>query len=119
PIDQAVAGLPPREAVGRFIDAAEAVQFAHSRLVVHGDLKPSNILVDRDGRVRLLDFGVARLLDAEADDGPAPLTRDYASPERLAGGPPSIADDVHALGVMLRDLAGDAADADLAAIAAR
>ncbi|MBI1197490.1 MAG: protein kinase [Phenylobacterium sp.] len=119
PIDEAVAGQPLPDAVRRFADAAEAVQFAHSRLVVHGDLKPSNILVDRDGRVRLLDFGVARLLDAEADDGPAPLTRAYASPERLAGGPPSIADDVHALGVMLRELAGGRADADLAAIADR
>ncbi|MBU1378689.1 MAG: protein kinase [Alphaproteobacteria bacterium] len=119
PIDAAAAGLSAADTAAIFVQAAEAVQFAHSRLVVHADLKPSNILVDGAGRARLLDFGVARLVDDEDSAGPTPMTQDYASPQRRAGGSASIADDVFALGVILRDLVAEAGDRDLTAIAAR
>jgi serine/threonine-protein kinase len=121
-IDVASVERPVRGRVGLFRDAAEAVQFAHSRLIVHGDLKPSNIMVDRDGRVRLLDFGLARLTDAGDDGHPAahgPMTYGFASPQRAAGAAPSIADDVFALGVVLGRLIDGVDDPDLAAIASK
>lgn len=90
-------------------------------LVAHGDLKPSNILVDRDGRVRLLDFGIARLLtdDSDALLLSGAVTSAFASPARLAGALPSVADDVFALGRLLDRLAGGNGDAELAAIIAK
>ncbi|TAL33568.1 MAG: serine/threonine protein kinase [Phenylobacterium sp.] len=118
PIDEACAGRPLREAVAVFVQAAEAVQFAHAQLIVHADLKPSNILVGADGRVRLLDFGIARLLGEEVE-GLSPMTPDFASPERIAGAAPVVADDVFALGLVLEGLAGKSADADLLAIVAK
>ncbi len=121
PISDFAEGLSERRRVDLLIKAADAVQFAHARLVVHADLKPSNILVDPAGRVKLLDFGIARLLEQEdvVETILQPMTRDYASPARLAGNAPSIADDVFALGIILRDLIGETRDADLRAIAAR
>lgn len=113
PIDEAMRDAPLPERVQAFERAAEAVQFAHGRLVAHADLKPSNILVDSRGQVKLLDFGIARLLaDEPATTDPAsgqaisagaipaagPLTPAFASPARIAGAPPSIADDIFALG---------------------
>ena len=88
----------------------QAVQFAHARLIVHRDLKPANVLVTDDGSVKLLDFGIAKLMDADADDGAETMaglrimTRDYAAPEQLRGEPVSVATDIHALGVMLYEL---------------
>jgi serine/threonine-protein kinase len=121
PIDEAGSGLPLAVRLARFADAARAVHYAHSRLVAHGDLKPSNILVDGDGRVRLLDFGIARLLGDEADALllSGAVTSAFASPARLAGGLPSVADDVFALGRLLDRIAGHDGDAELAAIIAR
>ncbi len=90
-----------------FLQVCDAVAHAHARLVVHRDLKPGNILVSAAGQVKLLDFGVAKLL---ADDtgsaeltaqGPAGLTPDYAAPEQLRGEPVSTATDVFALGRLL------------------
>ncbi len=86
-----------------------AVQYAHSHLVVHRDLKPSNILVDREGRPRLLDFGIAKLLDApEAEaltrTGQHLLTPEYASPEQFRGEPATTLSDVYSLGVVLYEL---------------
>jgi serine/threonine-protein kinase len=91
---------------------ADAVAYAHRRLVVHRDLKPSNILVTDDGQVRLLDFGIARLLDA--DGAPAAehtlaapaFTVNYASPEQLQGRPLSTATDIYSLGVVAHELLG-------------
>jgi eukaryotic-like serine/threonine-protein kinase len=121
PIDVASEALPLRERVGLFIKAADAVQYAHSRLIAHADLKPSNILVDHSGRVKLLDFGIAGLIGAEprGPSGSGPLTRDFASPERIAGGGPSVADDVFALGKTLSLTLDGQNDRDLAAIAAK
>ena len=118
PIDDAALGLADRGRVALFVQAAEAAQFAHAHLVVHADLKPSNILVDGAGRVRLLDFGIARLLGEEAE-GLQPMTRDYASPERLAGAAPVVADDIYALGLVLEGLVRGTRDTDLKAIAAK
>ncbi|MBO9670759.1 MAG: serine/threonine protein kinase [Sphingobium sp.] len=119
PIDEAVQGQSLAARVKLFVKAADAVQFAHARLVVHADLKPSNIFVDGQGRVKLLDFGISRLL--EVDDhahGALPMTKAYASPARLVGVAPAIADDVYALGIILGDLVTADGDEDLKAIAA-
>lgn len=103
-----------------FRQACEAVGFAHRQLVIHADIKPSNIMVDAAGTVKLVDFGIARMI---SDDGvpveqsAGALTRQYASPERLAGQPPGVEGDVYSLGMVLRELMeGQATDADLAAI---
>lgn len=111
--------LPLHRKVELFLQVAEAVQFAHERLVVHADLKPTNILVDSAGRTRLLDFGIARLLEEVEESEPQalPMTRAYASPARLDGAPPMVADDVYALGLILQQLIGDVRDADLQAVA--
>jgi serine/threonine-protein kinase len=83
-----------------------AVQTAHQQLIVHLDLKPSNILVTQNGRVKLLDFGTAKLVDAARQTPGTPsLTLLYASPEQLRGGPPSVACDIYSLGIILYELA--------------
>jgi serine/threonine-protein kinase len=92
-----------------FLQICDAVQYAHRNLIVHRDLKPSNILVDESGRVKLLDFGIAKLL-AEDDSVASPptigraLTPEYAAPEQLLGEPASTTADVYALGVLLYEL---------------
>ena len=84
-----------------------AVEHAHRNLVVHRDLKPSNILVDGQGQPRLLDFGIAKLLDDSPGvtrTGERVLTPSHASPEQITGGPVTTATDVYALGVLIYDL---------------
>jgi serine/threonine-protein kinase len=101
--------LGVRERVALVAEVADAVAYAQNRLVVHRDLKPSNILVDPQGRVRLLDFGIAKLLD-EAPDARATATGlramspAYAAPEQILDEPVSAATDVYALGVVLYEL---------------
>ncbi|MCW5667960.1 MAG: serine/threonine protein kinase [Piscinibacter sp.] len=95
-----------------FEQVLDAVQYAHAHLVIHRDLKPANILVTTEGQVRLLDFGIAKLL-ADEDGGAETaltqmagraLTPDYASPEQVTGNALTIASDVYALGVVLFEL---------------
>ena len=93
------------------IEVADAVQTAHAQLIVHRDLKPSNILVTEDGRVQLLDFGIAKLLDDDSGHtrtGHVLLTPDHASPEQLRGDPITTATDVYQLGALLLRLLVDA-----------
>jgi len=94
-----------------FLQVADAVSHAHARLVVHRDLKPGNILVTPEGEVRLLDFGVAKLLADDAAPGSQitqmmgrAVTPDYASPEQVSGRPVGVATDVYSLGVVLYEL---------------
>jgi eukaryotic-like serine/threonine-protein kinase len=88
-----------------FLDVLAAVAHAHSHLIVHRDIKPGNIFVTRDGVVKLLDFGIAKLLDDDSGSGTrsgaAALTPLYAAPEQLLGQPVSTATDVYALGLVL------------------
>ena len=101
--------LTIRSRIGIFLDVLAAVAHAHSHLVVHRDLKPTNILVTGDGAVKLLDFGIAGLLSPEGATGSAPLTIDaasaftpeYAAPEQLLNHPVTTATDVYALGLVL------------------
>ncbi len=96
--------------VGLLVDVVDAVAHAHSRLVVHRDLKPSNILVDAQGRLKLLDFGIAKLIDTTGDavTRGRPLTPRYASPEQLLGQPVSVASDIYQLGLLIYEvLAGE------------
>ena len=121
PLDVACEGKSAAERVMMFIKAADAVQYAHSRMIAHADLKPSNIYVDRGGRVKLLDFGISGLIGASrpTQGESEPVTRDFASPERLSGGGPSVSDDVFALGKTLSLILITAYDPELAAIAAK
>ena len=104
--------LSVEERVRLFCTVARAVHHAHRRLVVHRDLKPTNILVTNDGEVKLLDFGIAKILDPSMVGGAAPQTRtglhlmtpEYAAPEQVMGEPITTATDVYGLGVVLFEM---------------
>lgn len=113
PIDAAVARRPFEAAaiVRLLLQVADAVSYAHAALVIHRDLKPSNVMVDAQGRARLLDFGIAALLDDEGVerdrltvDGGRALTLAYASPEQVERKPLGVATDIYSLGVLAYEL---------------
>lgn len=111
-------GLSVEQRLRLFIKVCDAVSYAHRKLIVHRDLKPGNIMVDESGEPRLLDFGIAKILEGEdglKDTLESPLTRtgqvcltpDYASPEQFRGSQVTTASDVYALGVILFELLTD------------
>jgi serine/threonine protein kinase len=107
PIDIFCAGLSIRQKVSLFLKVCAAVSYLHRNLIVHRDLKPSNILVTSEGEPRLLDFGIAKILDVATDSTMTSmrmLTPDYASPEQVTGGRISTATDIYSLGAVLYQL---------------
>src|SRR5262249_39845199 len=99
-------GLPLRARIELFLGVLEAVAHAHVNLIVHRDIKPANVLVSRDGVVKLLDFGIAKLVDdaetaAQTQLSAVMLTPQYAAPEQLLGQPVTTATDVYSLGLTL------------------
>jgi serine/threonine protein kinase len=106
-IDEYADRLSVRQKIGLFLKVVAAVSYLHRNLVVHRDLKPANILVTEDGEPKLLDFGIAKLLDLTADSDATStrvLTPDYASPEQVTGGAITTATDVYSLGAVLYKL---------------
>jgi eukaryotic-like serine/threonine-protein kinase len=112
PIDRwcETSALDVRSRVRLFLQVLDAVAHAHSKLILHRDLKPPNILVTADGQVKLLDFGIAKLMDEEQLRSPATaltqfpgraFTPEYAAPEQVEGAEVTTATDVYALGVLL------------------
>ena len=96
-----------------FIDVCNAVQYAHNNLVIHRDLKPSNILIEKDGTIKLLDFGISKVLSAESEQNDLPtvtqaeinlLTPEYSSPEQIKNSKISVSTDVYSLGSILYKL---------------
>ena len=110
PIDAYAAAIPWRDRLSLFLLACDGVAHAHQHLIIHRDLKPSNILVDSTGQTKLLDFGIAKLLDETSDATQTIerlLTPNYASPEQFSGTIQTTATDVYSLGAVLYKLLTD------------
>ena len=120
PIDQYCesAAVPIEGRLRLFLDVLDAVAHAHASLVIHRDIKPANVLVSKEGGVKLLDFGIAKLIERDAPrrsnggessaftrDGGSALTPQYAAPEQLSGGEITSATDVYALGASISTIA--------------
>ncbi len=109
PIDQYCAQhkLTIEQRLGLVLDVARGVQFAHRNLVIHRDLKPGNVLVEEGGRARLLDFGIAKVLEPTTDQAgltqisQRPVTPRFASPEMLSGDAVDVTTDVYSVGVIM------------------
>jgi len=106
--------LPVQQRLELFVQVCEAVSYAHQRLIVHRDIKPSNILVDKKGTVKLLDFGIAKIVEEKQQEplitkpGSEIMTPEFASPEQFQNQPVTTATDVYALGQLLYLLLTDA-----------
>ena len=120
PIDVYAAGRDLRDQLELFLRVCDGVSHAHRHLIIHRDLKPSNILVDAAGQPKLLDFGIAKLLDdATAEQTMTVerlLTPGYASPEQMRGESQTTATDVYSLGAVLKKLLADPIPKDTDAI---
>ncbi len=109
-IDTYCAGFDVRAILKLFLEVCDAVSYAHRNLIIHRDLKPSNILVDSSGHPKLLDFGIAKILDTSLDGSTDArtlvriLTPEYASPEQIRGEAHSTATDIYSLGAVLHKL---------------
>ncbi len=119
PADEWAASADARAIVALVRDVSDAVHCAHQNLIVHADLKPSNVLVNEAGDAQVIDFGVARMMGEGEAETVHPFTAAFASPERLQGATPTPADDVFALGALLQVLLGKDPHPDLAAVIAR
>jgi tetratricopeptide (TPR) repeat protein/TolB-like protein len=104
-------GLGTPDRLRLIVDVCAAVGFAHARNVIHRDLKPSNVMVTSEGVVKLLDFGIARIVDRDSPDGALTttfggraMTPEYASPEQVRGERASVRSDIYSLGVVLYEL---------------
>ncbi len=112
PIDEYSATLSTRDKVRLMLTLAEVLAFAHAKLIVHRDLKPSNLHVAPDGRIKLLDFGIAKILESpnEMTREFRPFTPKYASPEQLLNEPVSVASDIYQFGLLFLSLYENGSD---------